>query len=108
MKQNITVHEATHDQWPAIADLIMQKERSSLNRDARLRDVRPENAIKEMLREHSTDGERPLVALDAKGHVRGYVKPDVWPLSSSSILLAFLTERNGIARSLTLPNLDDE
>jgi GNAT superfamily N-acetyltransferase len=108
MKQITTVCEATRDQWPAIVDLIMQQERRLLKRDARLRDARPANAIQDMLREHSADGEKPLVVLDAKGHVRGYAKPDVWSLASSSILLAFLTEHNGITRSLTLPNPDDE
>jgi GNAT superfamily N-acetyltransferase len=107
MMQDITVREAMRDQWPAIVDLIMQQEMRLLKRDGRLRDMRTANSIKEMLREHRVDGEKPLVALDAKGHVRGYVKPDMWLLPSSSILLAFLSERNGIARSLTLPPPDD-
>jgi GNAT superfamily N-acetyltransferase len=49
-----------------------------------------------------------LVALDEEGHVRGYGQPAVWELQPSSILRAFLTARNGIVSTLTLPNPADE
>jgi len=49
-----------------------------------------------------------LVALSAQGHVRGYAQPGVWDLKETSILRAFLTARNGIVSSLTLPDPADE
>src|SRR6202011_67280 len=54
---------------------------------------------------HDTrEGEpRPLVASNAGGLPRGYVVPGVWTLSEHSLLHAFLTPRNGIARRLILP-----
>ncbi len=49
----------------------------------------------------------PLVLLDQHGRVRGYAVPDVWELAEHSLLHAFLTPRNGIACSLTLPPAND-
>lgn len=46
----------------------------------------------------------PLLVLDSDDQVRAYAVPGVWELSEDSVLHAFLTEKNGIARSLTLPN----
>jgi len=49
----------------------------------------------------------PLGLLDQHGRVRGYALPDVWELAEHSPLHAFLTPRNGIACSLTLPPAND-
>jgi GNAT superfamily N-acetyltransferase len=48
--------------------------------------------------------EEPLYAVcDAQGRLRGYVQPALWHIHERSILLAFLTARNGVAQRLTLP-----
>ena len=47
---------------------------------------------------------QPLVVLDANGRVRGYARAGVWELAETSMLRAFLSARNGVARVLALPN----
>jgi GNAT superfamily N-acetyltransferase len=49
----------------------------------------------------------PIALLDRDGRVRGYGQPDMWELSEYSLLYAFLTSRNGIVRSFTLPAPSD-
>lgn len=49
----------------------------------------------------------PLVAINDQGAIRGYVLPELWVLSDNSLLHAFLTARNGIASTLTLPEPDE-
>jgi GNAT superfamily N-acetyltransferase len=49
----------------------------------------------------------PLAVLAPDGRVCAYVAPALWQLSPQSMLHAFLTERNGIARTLTLPSPAD-
>jgi ribosomal protein S18 acetylase RimI-like enzyme len=49
----------------------------------------------------------PIALQDHYGRVRGYGLPNVWELAEHSLLHAFLTPRNGIARSLTLPPASD-
>jgi GNAT superfamily N-acetyltransferase len=48
------------------------------------------------------------VALDESGLVRGFARGATWELDETSILLSFLTRRNGVAPLLTLPNPADE
>lgn len=60
-----------------------------------------------LLVQQEQDQPVPLVALDPAGQVRGYVAPALWTLPPQSLLHAFLTERNGIARSLTILSAPD-
>jgi GNAT superfamily N-acetyltransferase len=54
------------------------------------------------------DRRQHLVALDAKGRVRGYARAGVWELSQTSILRAFLSARNGVAADVALPDPAEE
>lgn len=49
----------------------------------------------------------PLAVLTPGGQVCGYAAPDLWDLSPQSMLHAFLSERNGIVRTFTLPSPTD-
>jgi ribosomal protein S18 acetylase RimI-like enzyme len=66
------------------------------------------SAVKDVLgfQLHQTD-RVPIALQDRHGRVRGYGLPDVWELTEYSLLHAFLTPRNGIARTLTLPPASD-
>jgi GNAT superfamily N-acetyltransferase len=63
--------------------------------------------VRERLKQQQSEG-RALVAVNERDDVRGYVSPSLWILSEKSILHAFLTERNGIASTLTLPDPREE
>jgi GNAT superfamily N-acetyltransferase len=58
--------------------------------------------------QRSRSDEQPLVALDARGRVRGYARSSVWELAEASMLRAFLSARSGVARHLALPDPTDE
>ena len=94
-------------QVPAVVDLLLAQEARQGERDARLRAVRSHEQVTASLLKRLDAGESSLVALDARGRVRGYANPAVWQLAETSILRAFLSARNGVARELTLPNPHD-
>jgi GNAT superfamily N-acetyltransferase len=103
MTQQITVVPGSLTELPAIVDLILQQETRLQALDPHLRAVRPRDLIEASLIHQFQDSEQPLVAHDEQGRVRGYVQPAVWDLPQSSLLHAFLTPHNGIARNLALP-----
>jgi GNAT superfamily N-acetyltransferase len=91
----------------AVVALLLAQETRQRERDARLQAVRSGEQITALLTERLTRREPSLVALDAQRRVRGYACPGVWSLAETSILRAFLSARNGVARDLTLPDPHD-
>ena len=102
----IIVRSATEADIPAIIDLIVAQQTRQGRCDLRLPQVQTRAQWEAALREGSQ--QEALVALDKEGHVRGYARPGVWEIQPTSILRAFLTARNGIVSSLTLPDPTDE
>ena len=92
---------------PAVVPLLVAQETQLRERDAWLRVVRSREQVTAILRKRLDTGEPSLVALDAGGRVRGYASPAVWELAETSILRAFLSARNGVARDLALPDPHD-
>ncbi len=104
---SVTITSLCEAHIPAVTKLIVAQERRHHALDARLRPASQPTVIEQSLHELRTR-ETPLVALDGAGHVRGYVQPSVWELSSKSILHSFLTARNGIAQRLALPSPEEK
>ncbi|GHP00578.1 hypothetical protein KSF_106250 [Reticulibacter mediterranei] len=87
---------------------IQAQEARLVARDPRLQAVRPSHKVRAALMlQPSERHASSLAVFDAQKQLRGYVAPDIWQLPKDSLLHAFLTERNGIAQSLTLPNPAD-
>jgi GNAT superfamily N-acetyltransferase len=100
----ITVTPMREEQLPAIVDLICAQQGRHYRLDPRLRGACSRAHIEAtLLRLRPTHG-APLVALDREGRVRGYAQPDIWELEEQSLLHAFLSPKNGIARQFTLPD----
>jgi GNAT superfamily N-acetyltransferase len=108
MNQPILVTVATEKESRAAASLLLAQQARQHALDARLPTAHVRAELEAALTAPLGSDEHPLVALDAHGRVRGYVQPSVWQLSLTSILRAFLSLRNGIARTLTLPDLSYE
>jgi GNAT superfamily N-acetyltransferase len=108
MNQPITVASLSDAEIPDVVRLIEQQETRLYTLDPRVRAPRSSDEIEDALTHLPPATGRPLVARDRHGRVRGYVQPAVWELPQSSLLHAFLTPRNGIARLLTLPDPADE
>jgi GNAT superfamily N-acetyltransferase len=87
---------------PGIVDLMIAQQGRQFARDPQLAPGTYAALNAKWLREHPQQD--ALVALNAEGRVRGYAQPAVWTLKTTSILLAFLTARNGIVQKLTLPD----
>ena len=102
----ITVRSAIEADLSEIVDLIMAQQTRQRTRDPRLPQGQTRAQWDAALRESSQ--QEALVALDEEGHVRGYGRPGIWEVQPTSILRAFLTARNGIVSTLTLPNPADE
>jgi len=100
----IKVTALSGEQVPAVVDLLLAQEARQRERDARLRAARSREPVATALAQRLANGESSLVALDAQGSVRGYAHPGVWSLSETSILRAFLSAQNGVARDLALPD----
>jgi GNAT superfamily N-acetyltransferase len=100
----ITVMPMREDQFPAVIDLIRAQQARHYRHDPCLRGVRSRSQIEAALISRLTEGETPLVALDAEGRVRGSACPGVWELAEGSSLHAFLSPRNGIVHDLALPD----
>jgi ribosomal protein S18 acetylase RimI-like enzyme len=85
--------------------LVLSQETRLLARNPRLRAGHTPQWVEAGLqRQQELQHGTPLAVLDPHGRVRAYATADLWELSAHSLLHAFLTEKNGIARSLTLPD----
>lgn len=104
MKHQILVTVAGEEESRAAASLLLAQQIRQRALDLRL----PEASTRTELAALLDSDDHPLVALDEGGQVRGSVRPSVWQLSLTSILRAFLSLRNGIARTLALPDPADE
>ncbi len=99
----ITVVPASAAVVPEIIDLMLAQQARQFARDPHLARGGSRSDIESWLMDgHVQKG--ALVALDEQGRVRGYAQPAVWTLKPTSILLSFLTARNGIVQRLTLPD----
>jgi GNAT superfamily N-acetyltransferase len=108
MNQPIRVTVATEQESRVAASLLLAQQARQRALDARLPTSHVRAELEATLTASLDSNEYPLVALDTHGRVRGYVQPAVWQLSLTSILRAFLSLRNGIARTLALPDPSDE
>ena len=105
----ITIDPIGVKEIAAAADLLHAQQARQHAGDPRLKPARPREQIEASLAlALANDGERPLVAQDAQGRVRGFARPSVWEISENSILRAFLSARNGVALDLALPDPADE
>ncbi len=102
---SISIVPATEAALPDIVALLLAQHARQRARDPSLRHVGSPREVEAVLRHTHNDA---LVALTAEGRVRGYAQPAVWDLKETSILLAFLTARNGIVQNLVLPDPTDE
>jgi ribosomal protein S18 acetylase RimI-like enzyme len=50
---------------------------------------------------------RPIVAYNKEGFVRGYALPTLWEMPSDDEMISFFTARNGTSQYLTLPAPDE-
>src|SRR2546425_11802730 len=100
----ITVTHMDDEQLDDVVALIIAQESRQHARDPRLVAARTRQRITAALAIQRGSGEQPLVALDANGRVRGYARAGVWKLAETSILRAFLSAHNGVARVLALPD----
>ncbi len=107
MNQPILVTVADEEESRAAASLLLAQQTRQRALDARLPAAQARSELEAALAESLDSDEHPLVALDEDGQVRGYVRPSVWQLSLTSILRAFLSTRNGVARTLALPDPAD-
>ncbi len=102
----MTIVPASEASIPEILELIMAQQARQLVCDPHLAPGGSRALVERSLREHIHSD--ALVALNDEGRVRGYAQPAVWTLKTTSILLSFLTARNGIIQKLTLPDTADE
>ena len=104
----VIITALTEAEVPAVVDLVIAQQARQHTRDPCLGAARSRAQIEAALADLRESQEQPLVALDARGQVRGYVRAGVWELSQDSILRAFLSARNGIAQRLALPAPEEE
>jgi len=102
---DITITTVGAEQLPAVVDLLIAQEVRQWARDPWLRTARSHEPVAVAL---TNSCEQALVALDARGRVRGYIRPSVWQLAETSMLRAFLSARNGVAQQLILHDPADE
>ncbi|GHO84816.1 GNAT family N-acetyltransferase [Dictyobacter formicarum] len=105
--QHISVTPVTDEHIPAIVELVRAQECRWYRLDPRLRAVRSVEQVTEMLQRHRKMQLPPVVALDAQERVCGYVHPKVWQLHPKDGLRAFFAARNGLVKSLALPDPAD-
>jgi GNAT superfamily N-acetyltransferase len=91
-----------------VVALLLAQESRQRALDPRLGATRTPQQITAALAIQQSSGEQSLVALDANGRVCGYARPGVWELAETSILRAFLSAHNGVARLLALPDPVEE
>lgn len=102
--QSIRITAATMAELSAIVDLITAQESRQLAQGFRRHKIRSRAQLEMDITSALTSTLLPLVALDEQDRVRGYAEPAIWGLRQDSILLSFLTARNGIVQNLTLPD----
>lgn len=102
---SITIVPATETAIPEIVALFLQQQTRQHALNLELAPAQTREQIEAALRVTSLHD--ALLALDADGRVRGFAQPAVWELKPTSILHAFLTARNGIVQTLTLPAPSD-
>jgi len=100
----ITITTVSAEQLPAVVALLLAQEARQWAHDPRLRTAHSHERVATAL---ARSCEQALVASDARGRARGYVRPSVWQLAETSILRAFLSARNGVAQQLILPDPRD-
>lgn len=108
MSQQILTRFATHADIPEVINLIAAQAQRLHALDPRLKPIHSHEQITMVLEQHFSTGEKPVVAFNEQGRVRGYVQPSLWKLPPESELLAFFTSINGTASSLTLPPPNEE
>ncbi len=108
MSQQILTRFATHADIPEVIDLIAAQEQRLHRLDPRLRVAHSHEQIAVVLEQHLRTGEKPLVALNEQGQVKGYAQPSIWRLPPESELLAFFTSTNGTMSHLILPPPNEE
>ena len=104
----VIITHLTRAHVPAVIDLIMAQEMRQSRQNASPLAVHSRHQIEVGLTNQYNSDIRPVVALNRDGHVRAYAHPAIWILNENSILLSFLTARNGIVQKLTLPDPADE
>jgi GNAT superfamily N-acetyltransferase len=102
----ISIRLASGAELPAIADLVMAQEARQRAYGTPYLAMHARHQIEAALTSLWQEDRygQPLVALDSNGKVRAFAYPDTWELPETSVLLAFLSARNGIVRHLTLPD----
>lgn len=97
-----TVVPMSEEQLPAVVALLLAQEVRHHDRDPRLRGAYSREQIMARLSDRLARGEPVLVALNQEQQMRGCACPAVWELAEASLLRAFLPERAGVTRELTL------
>ncbi len=105
---SITVAAMQQHERLAVVELLHAQELRHAALDPRLHAPRTREELASLLSTLSPNGYGALVARDQQGLVRGAVIPALWELAAESMLLAFLTPRNGITQLLTLPNPQED
>lgn len=104
----ITIRTMRDEHLDALSGLLHAQKVRQYMLDPRLVEAGSRQQSLAALARQPGGSEQALVALDEHGQVRGCAIPDVWELSERSILRAFLSARNGVARLLTLPDPTEE
>jgi GNAT superfamily N-acetyltransferase len=104
----ITIRPMRDEHLDALSGLLHAQKVRQYTLDPRLVEAGTQQQSLASLAHQPRGSEHALVALDAHGRVRGCAIPDIWELSESSILCAFLSARNGVARLLALPDPAEE
>jgi GNAT superfamily N-acetyltransferase len=107
-REPVIITNLTRAHIPAVIDLMMAQEMRQSRQNAAQMAVHSRHQIEAALTDQYNNDMRPVVALNRYGNVRGYAHPAIWELNENSILLSFLTARNGIVQKLTLPDPTDE
>ncbi|GER92218.1 hypothetical protein KDW_63800 [Dictyobacter vulcani] len=105
--QQILVTSVTDARISAIIDLVWAQGQRWHQLDSRLNAISSKEQIASMIQHHRSQEQLPLVAVDTQNRVRAYVHPAIWQLDPEDGLRAFFSDRNGLARYLTLPDPDD-
>lgn len=107
----ITIADFVPAHMPALVDLLYEQEVRLWRQNSLIARARTREQIEGALNDEQAikgDEKRGWVALDVKGRVRGFVRAAIWELDERSILLSFLTRRNGVTEWLALPDPADE
>jgi ribosomal protein S18 acetylase RimI-like enzyme len=104
LRQQIHVQPLNAIDIPQIIELMQAQSKRQDAIDPRLHMNKPASDLAKMLQAQlEMKDDRPLVAHDAEGRVRGYVLPIFWEFEPDDEMLAFFTKLNGTYQFLTLP-----